>query len=134
MMLVDSSVWIGYFNGTATPQTHFLRDMLDRDEILVGDLILCEVLQGFRHDKHAAAARELMLGFHYRNIGGRDVALRAADMYRALRAQGVTVRKTIDVLIGSFCILNGVRLLHDDRDFDVLEERAGLSVMHPGSA
>ncbi len=58
MMLVDSSVWIGDFNGTATSQTHFLRDMLDRDEILVSDLILCEALQGFRHDKHVAAARE----------------------------------------------------------------------------
>lgn len=133
MTLVDSSVWIGYFNGIATPQTRFLRDMLDRDEILVGDLILCEVLQGFRHDKHMAAARDLLLNFHYRDLGGQDVALRAAGVYRDLRAQGVTVRKTIDVLIGSFCISNGVRLLHDDRDFDVLEERAGLSVLHPGA-
>jgi len=133
MTLVDSSDWIDYFNGKTTPQTRFLRDILDRDEILVGDLILCEVLQGFRHDNHVAAARELMLGFHYRDIVDREVALRAAGIYRALRSQGVRVRKTIDVLIGSFCIANGVHLLHDDRDFDVLEERAGLSVVHPNS-
>jgi predicted nucleic acid-binding protein len=78
-----------------------------------------------------SAARELMLGFNYCDIAGRDVALRAAQLYRSLRRQGITVRKTIDILIGSFCITNNSCLLHDDRDFDALEERAGLSVVHP---
>ncbi|NBC15196.1 MAG: hypothetical protein GVY09_18015 [Gammaproteobacteria bacterium] len=80
-------MWINYFNGTTTPQTRFLRNFRDRDEIVVGDLILCEVLQGFRHDKHMIAARELMLGFHYRDMGERDMALRAVEIYRALRGR-----------------------------------------------
>lgn len=132
MMLVDSSVWIDYFNGKGTIQTAYLRDRADRDRIVVGDLILCEVLQGFRHDKHVRSARALLLGFQYRELVGRHVALKAANYYRELRAKGVTVRKTIDMLIGSFCLLNDMELLHDDRDFDPIEQHLGLRVFHPG--
>jgi len=128
MMLVDSSVWIDYFNGEATAQTLFLRDKADRRQIIVGDLILCEVLQGFRSDKDVQSARALLLGFHYRELVGQEVALEAARHYRALRVQGVTVRKTIDMLIGTYCLLNDLELLHADRDFDAMETHLGLRV------
>ncbi|WP_295384018.1 PIN domain nuclease [uncultured Thiodictyon sp.] len=128
MMVVDSSVWIDYFNGRQTQQTLYLRDKADRSLIVVGDLILCEVLQGFRHDKDFQAARRLLLSFRYLDMVGQGVALEAARHYRALRARGVTVRKTIDVLIGTFCLENDFELLHDDRDFDPMETHLGLRV------
>jgi len=130
VIVVDSSVWIDYFNGKLTHQTLFLRDEIDRREIVVGDLILCEVLQGFRYNKDMMVARELLLGFQLRDMVGREIALKAAESYRILRARGITVRKTIDVLIGTFCIHNGFSLLHDDRDFDAIEQ-LGLQVVKP---
>jgi predicted nucleic acid-binding protein len=131
MLLVDSSVWIDFFNGQATPETLFLRDQADRSQIIVGDLILCEVLQGFRFEKNYQAAHELLTGFRYHDLVGQGIALQAAQHYRILRKRGVTVRKTIDVLIATFCVANGVRLLHADRDFDPLERHLGLQVLHP---
>lgn len=131
MLLVDSSVWIDFFNGKSTPETLYLRDQADRSLIAVGDLILCEVLQGFRHEKEYQAAHELLSSFHYFDLAGQSIALQAAQNYRTLRKRGVTVRKTIDVLIGTFCIANGLQLLHADRDFDPLEQYLGLQVMHP---
>lgn len=131
MIVVDSSVWIDYFNGSETPETLFLRDRADRSGIVVGDLILCEVLQGFRRDQDMESARKLLLGFHYRDMVGKDIAMQAAANYRSLRAKGVTVRKTIDVLIGSFCLANGLPLLHADADFDPMAEHLGLQVVVP---
>ncbi|MDM8564278.1 PIN domain nuclease [Candidatus Halobeggiatoa sp. HSG11] len=131
MLLVDSSVWIDYFNGKETPNTLYLRDKADRNKILVGDLIICEVLQGFRHDRDFEAARNLLLSFAYHDITGRKVALLAAENYRTLRRKGVTVRKTIDILIASFCIQNNHELLHNDKDFDVIEKYLSLRVFHP---
>jgi len=129
MMVVDSSVWIDFFNGRQTPQSVYLRDSADRPQIVVGDLILCEVLQGFRQEKDFHASRELLLSFHYRDMVGQSLALEAARHYRALRARGITVRKTIDVLIGTFCLINDFELLHDDRDFDPMETHLGLRVV-----
>ncbi len=131
MLLVDSSVWIDFFNGKATAQTLHLRDEVNRDKILLGDLILCEVLQGFKNDKDYRAARELLLSFTYQNIVGQQIALQSADYFRYLRQQGVTVRKTIDVLIASFCIVHEHELLHSDRDFDMIEKHLPLKVKHP---
>ena len=133
MMVVDSSVWIDYFNGSETPQTLYLRDRADRSGIVVGNLILCEVLQGFRRDKDLESARKLLLGFHYRDMVGKDIAMQAAVNYRNLRAKGVTVRKTIDVLIGSFFLANGLALLHADADFDPMEAHLGLQVVRPAA-
>lgn len=133
MMVVDSSVWIDYFNGRETPQTRYLRDTADRSGIVVGDLILCEVLQGFRRDRDMESARKLLLGFHYREMVGKEIAMQAAANYRSLRTKGVTVRKTIDVLIGSFCLANGLALLHADADFDPMEAHLGLQVVRPAA-
>ena len=126
MILVDSSVWIDYFNGVETRQTDRLEELLGSDLLLTGDIILAEVLQGFRNDRDFRRAKRALDALEFRTMLGRDVALKSAANYRALRAQGVTVRKTIDMLIATFCIENGHELLHADRDFDPIEEHLGL--------
>jgi predicted nucleic acid-binding protein len=118
VILVDSSVWIDYFRGIATPASDRLDALLGREPLLVGDLILTEVLQGFASDRDYAVAHGLMTTLDVVTIGGADVAVRAAEHFRALRRLGVTVRKTIDTLIATRCIVDGVALLYSDRDFD----------------
>ena len=118
MIVVDSSVWIDYFNGEKTPQTNWLDSSLGNIPIIVGDLILTEVLQGFQNDKDFKVARDLLLEMPIMEMGGRDLSIQSALNYRALRKKGATVRKTIDVMIGTFCIHYRLPLLHDDRDFD----------------
>ena len=128
MILVDTSVWIDYFNGRVTPQTNALDVSLGREPILIGDLILTEVLQGFRQDAEYGKARLLLDSLELRALGGRQVALAAADHYRMLRRLGITPRKTIDMIIAAYCLVNALELLHCDRDFDVLEKELGLLV------
>jgi predicted nucleic acid-binding protein len=118
MILVDSSVWIGYFNGKINPQTDWLDAALGREIIIVGDLILAEVLQGFKSDRDFYTAKELLSRFQFMEMLGQELAVRSAENYRFLRKKGVTVRKTIDVMIGTFCIHHNMSLLHDDQDFD----------------
>lgn len=129
MILVDSSVWIDYFNDVRTSETDRLEDLLGRRWVGVGDLILTEVLQGFRSEKDFAAARRLLGSLPFEPMLGRALAIAAAQNYRRLRAAGVTVRKTIDVMIATFCIERGYALLHSDRDFDPMEQRLGLLVV-----
>jgi hypothetical protein len=129
VIVVDASVWIDYFNGAPTPQADRLDGLLDTELIIVGDLTLAEVLQGFRRKKDLRRAHELLSAFPYRDMVGRDVALLAADHYRRLRECGVTVRKTIDVLIASFCIRNDLPLLHADRDFDAMERHLDSQIV-----
>jgi predicted nucleic acid-binding protein len=131
MLLIDSSVWIDFFNGKQTVETLYLRDQANQREILLGDLILCEVLQGFRFEKDFIKAHQLLLSFPCHNISGKELALQTAQNYRYLRAKGVTVRKTIDMMIATFCIENKHELLHSDRDFDVIEQYLPLLVKHP---
>ena len=126
MILVDSSVWIDYFRGTATPQTDRLDRLLGEEPVAVGDLILTEVLQGFTTDRAFNDARKLLTALDVVLLGGEDVAIRAAVNFRALRELGITVRKTIDAVIATRCILSGYILLHSDRDFDVFEKHLGL--------
>lgn len=129
MILVDSSVWIDYFNGVACAETNRLDVLLGQESILMGDIILTEVLQGFTSDTEFKRAQNLLSLLPFREILGHKVALQAAKNYRALRKQGVTVRKTLDVMIGTFCILNHIPLLHRDRDFDPMEKLLGLVVV-----
>jgi hypothetical protein len=126
VIVVDSTVWIDFFNGTPTPEVGRLRALLGTREILVGDLILCEVLQGFRHERDARAAEAALGAFDFAPMVGRDIAAIAAANYRTLRGRGITPRKTIDVLIGTFCNLRGHALLHADRDFAPMAEHLGL--------
>lgn len=126
MILVDSSVWIDYFRGTQTPQTEKLDELLSSEPIAVGDLILTEVLQGFGSERDFNEAKRLLTSLLVVELGGRDIAIQAARNFRILRAQGVTIRKTIDTVIATRCIESGFTLLHSDRDFDPFVQHLGL--------
>lgn len=126
MILVDSSVWIDYFRGFATPQTDRLHRLLDEEMIAIGDLILTEVLQGFDRDRDFNRAQKLLTALTIVELGGKEIALRAARNFRKLRALGVTPRKTIDTIIATRCIESDLPLLYSDRDFDPFVERLGL--------
>lgn len=118
MILVDSSVWIDYFRGVSSPQTDRLDALLGREPVAIGDLMLAEVLQGFTKDRDFEQALTMLGALDVIEIGGPEVAIQAARNYRALRARGITVRKTIDTLIATRCIMDGVPLLYSDRDFE----------------
>ncbi len=126
MILVDSSVWIDYFRGDATTQTEKLDRLLGNEPLAIGDLILTEVLQGFGNDRDFNRARKLLTSLTVIDLGGRDIAIRAAKNFRTLRALGVTVRKTIDTIIATRCIESGYALLHCDRDFEPFTTHLGL--------
>ncbi|MBE7417693.1 MAG: PIN domain nuclease [Ideonella sp.] len=129
MILVDSSVWIDFFRNKPTPQAEWLDANLGREGLVVGDLILAEVLQGFKEDKGFDEARHLLSQLVQVNVGGIDLAIEAARNHRRLRRRGVTVRGTVDVLIATRCLADGLRLLHSDRDFDPFEKHLGLRVV-----
>jgi len=131
MLVVDSTVWIDYFNGVDTPQVEFLNRTLERTPILVGDLILTEVLQGFRHEADFVTARRLLTRFTQAQMVNPALAVQSAHNYRLLRKKSITGRKTIDNLIATYCIENDHELLHNDSDFDGYEKHLGLMVVHP---
>ncbi len=118
MIFVDSSVWIDFFNGKQSIETNRLDSLLGTEPIGLGDLVLIEVLQGFRHDRDYETAKELLTSLTIFDLGGLDIAVKSADNFRSLRKRGVTVRKTIDVLIATYCINNNLPLLHSDKDFE----------------
>jgi hypothetical protein len=129
MIVVDSSVWIDYFNGKGTAQTDLLHSSLENTSIIMGDLILTEILQGFQDAKQFKIAKDLLTDLPFMPMVGRVIALLSAENYRSLRRRGVTVRKTMDVLIGTFCIYHQLPLLHDDRDFDPMIKFLGLKIL-----
>jgi len=129
MILVDSSVWIDYFNGRKTGKTDWLDSALGNEQIIIGDLILAEVLQGFQSDNDFRIAKKLLLTFPFMEMVGQELAIKSALNYRLLRKKGVTVRKTIDVMIGTFCLNYQLTLLHDDRDFDPIEKYLNLKTV-----
>jgi predicted nucleic acid-binding protein len=129
VILVDSSVWVDFFRAKPTPQAEWLDRNLGVEGFVVGDLILTEVLQGFRDDKAFNEARRLLGRLDSVVLGGTDLAVEAARNYRRLRALGATVRGTVDVLIATRCLADGLRLLHSDRDFDPIEQHLGLRVV-----
>ena len=131
MLVVDTSVWIDYFNGVENPQTDFLNTILDKTPIFIGDLILAEVLQGFRYDPDFEKVRRTLGKFMQDSMVNPTLAVQSARNYRFLRQKGITVRKTIDSLIATYCIENDHELLHNDSDFDGYEEHLGLRVVHP---
>ncbi|MEN6332840.1 MAG: PIN domain nuclease [Phycisphaerales bacterium] len=129
MILVDSSVWIDYFNGKTTGQTDLLNVLLDQELILTGDLVVAEVLQGFKEDREFNKARDLLDTLICKDMLGKNLAVKSAQNYRLLRRKGVTTRKTIDVIIATFCVQNRMVLLHNDRDFELMAEHLGLQTI-----
>ena len=134
MVLVDSSVWISYFNGKDTWQTEILDQILLQIPIFTGDLILTEVLQWFRKENDYNKAKKIMSILACKNLSGYEIAIKSAENYRKLRKQGITVKKTIDVIIGTFCITENIPLLHDNKYFEPMIEHLGLKSISPTSA
>lgn len=132
MIAVDSTVWIDFLNGRDAGHVRRLRESLGAEEIVVGDLMLCEVLQGLGSEREARAVETLLRRFDIVPMAGEAVAVAAARNYRRLRARGITIRKTIDLLIGTWCIVNRVPLLHNDRDFDPMARHLGLVAVPVG--
>ena len=130
MIFVDSSVWIANLRGMDSPAVRKLRAIAEADDgqLLVGDLVLLDVLQGARDDAHAARIERNMRRYPVASMLDDKLAVQAAHNFRTLRHRGITVRKTIDMIIGTFCIEGGHTLLHDDRDFHPMVEHLGLRV------
>lgn len=128
MIVADTSVWIDYVRGLNAPHTDILDYELLYNRVITGDIIIAEFLQGFREEKDFVEAKKIMESLEYRDFLGKEIALQAAVNFRILRKRGITVRKTIDVIIATFCIENGFALIHNDRDFDPMEEHLGLVV------
>ena len=126
MIVVDSSVWIDYFTGKNTPEADKLDDLLGEVPIAVGDLVLAEVLQGFRTDKDFRKAKELLMSLSVLNMLDTNIAIQSAKNFRTLRKKGVTVRKTIDTIIATYCIENKLPLLHSDKDFQPFHKHLKL--------
>jgi len=130
-VVVDTTIWIDYLRGDSTAGTRWLEEALDRQRLGILDLILCEVLQGIRDESAYEQTRKALLAYEVYETGGIDLALAAAQNYRTLRKRGFTVRKTIDCIIATFCILNNHILLHNDHDFEAFEKVLGLQVVRP---
>lgn len=130
MTIVDTTVWIDYLNGIQTSQTNWLDVEIERQRLGLTDLILCEVLQGVMDEKQATETQRALERFEVFPMSSINLAVAAAHNYRKLRSQGRTVRKTIDCLIATFCLMNGHSLLHNDRDFNHFEQSLGLHVIH----
>jgi len=127
VIVVDTSVWIDYLRGVASDRVERLRTLMRRQpEMLIGDLTLCEVLQGCRSEAEATEVEAALREFAIVPLSTPDLAVRAAANYRLLRRRGVTIRTTIDMIIGTFCIEHGHTLLHSDRDFEPMERLLGL--------
>jgi len=126
MIVVDSSVWIDYFSGRKSPAAEKLDSLLGDTPIAAGDLMLVEVLQGFRTDSDFATARELLMSLTVLNMLNTSIALSSAANFRTLRKKGITVRKTIDTIIATYCIENGLALLYSDKDFQPFRQHLNL--------
>ncbi|MCG7926806.1 MAG: PIN domain nuclease [Candidatus Thiodiazotropha taylori] len=127
MIVVDSSVWIDFFSGDDTPEAENLDRTLGIKPVAIGDLILTEVLQGFRHDKDYKAARRVFDDVTIFDMLGVQMAIKSAENFRALRKKGITVRKTADVIIATFCIEQKLPLLFSDKDFKPFVKHLGLA-------
>ncbi|MGR8999618.1 MAG: type II toxin-antitoxin system VapC family toxin [Gammaproteobacteria bacterium] len=126
MIMVDSSVWIDYFSGNTTIASEKLDSLLGVRLICTGDLILTEVLQGFKNDSDFTTAKSLLCALPVHNMVGHEISLKSVDNFRLLRKKGITIRKTIDVLIATYCIENQLILLHSDKDFQPFQLYLGL--------
>jgi predicted nucleic acid-binding protein len=133
VILVDSSVWIDFFRSRPSVQAEWLDRNLGIETLVVGDLILAEVLRGFRDDRGFNEARRMLARLSQVTLGGEEIAVESARNFRKLRARGVTVRGTVVVIIATRCLSEGFRLLHSDRHFDAFEEHLGLQVVDCGA-
>ena len=130
MVIVDTTVWVDYFQGVRNPETDWLNAELEHQRLGLTDIILCELLQGVRNDQAARDVERKLTQLQVFETGGVALAREAARNYRTLRSHGRTVRKTVDCLIATFCLREQHTLIHRDRDFEPFEKFLGLSVIH----
>ena len=128
MVVVDTTVWIDYVRGVDSPHTNALDRELLHNQVVTGDLLIAEFLQGFHSDQEFQAATEIVNSLIYFDMLGKDIALKSAANFRLLRKNGIKIRKTADIIIGTFCIEHDLPLLHNDRDFDPMEKHLGLRI------
>lgn len=128
VVLVDSSVWIDYFNGIQSDKTNILDELLRTQLVIIGDIILTEILQGFASENDYKDAKRILMPLNCIHLGGKSLAIKTASNFRFLRSKGITIRKTIDMLIGSWCIEHGIELLHNDKDFDQIATHLPLKI------
>jgi len=128
MVVADTTVWIDYIHGLDTPYTNALDYELLHNQVVTGDLLIAEFLQGFRNDKDFEIAKEIIDSLIYCDMLGKDIAIKSAMNFRFLRKNGVTIRKTADIIIGTSCIEHELPLLHNDKDFEPMEKYLGLTV------
>jgi predicted nucleic acid-binding protein len=126
MTVVDSSVWIDFFNQVDGRSVQRLRELMLGEPLLIGDLILCEILQGFRSDAAAELVERSLARYEAVALSNPELAVKAAANYRFLRSRGIAIRRTIDIIIGTYCIERGHALLHSDQDFEPMERLLGL--------
>jgi predicted nucleic acid-binding protein len=131
MVIIDTTVWVDYFRGTPSPEAEWVNRNLDVSWMGLTDIILCEVLQGIKGDARFVEVREHLSKFELFDGVGENIAVASAENYRLLRSRGITIRKTIDCFIATFCIQHDHSLLHHDKDFDPFEKHLGLRVIHP---
>lgn len=129
MIFVDTSVWIDYFNGVVNWQTDYLEQSLSSDSIIIGDIILTEILRGFRKDRDYYTARDFLDFLECVQLGGKEMAMKSASNYRFLRSGGITIRKTVDLIVGTWCAEHSMPLLHNDKDFDHMAKKLDLKVV-----
>ena len=129
MILIDTSAWIDYFNGIDNKMTALVDKILDTEPVLIGDLIYCELLQGFKTEEKFCEVKELLSNLTLVELVGFKIAEKAALNYRKLRKQGITIRKTMDIIIATYCVENKVALIHKNRDFDLVSEPLGLTIL-----
>jgi predicted nucleic acid-binding protein len=128
MILIDTSAWIEYFQGGTPSVVRKIETCLQEEDVAIGDLIYCEIMQGLYSDADRRQVDDLLSGLPRFEMVGFEMAGKAAANYRLLRTKGVTVRKTIDVLIGTFCAEHDLTLVHNDRDFDLMAKHIGLKI------
>jgi predicted nucleic acid-binding protein len=129
VIAIDSSAWIAHLRNVDSKPVHVLRSLFGKTELLIGDIVLLEVLQGARDEAHAVRIAHELNQFDIVAMLDPEIVVQAAHNYRALRGRGITIRKTVDLIIGTFCIEHGHTLLHDDRDFDPMRTHLGLQVL-----
>ena len=129
MVIVDTSAWIEYFKSGIPSVVEKVDRCLDQDLVGIGDLVYCELIQGIRSNRERRHVSALLLSLPQYEMVGFNIAQKAADNYRLLRSRGVTVRKTIDVIIGTFCVENGFQIVHSDSDFDLMSEHISLNIL-----
>ncbi len=129
MIAIDSSAWIAHLRNVDSKPVRVLRSLFGETELLIGDIVLLEVLQGARDEAHAVRIAHELNEFDIVEMLDQEIAVQAAHNYRALRGKGITIRKTVDLIIGTFCIEHGHTLLHDDRDFEPMRTHLGLLVL-----